>query len=120
MQRWCLAIGYALCGLGALCVYVGTSGPVMTVGLMLIGFGFSIIMPCFMAWTGMATPPSTVAAATSILMALMNLGGFLSSFWLQLLNAVAGENLYSAIIVEVVVFFATAAAFVFYSPFKKK
>lgn len=120
MQRWCLAIGYALCGLGALCVYVGTSGPVMTMGLMLIGFGFSIIMPCFMAWTGMATPPSTVAAATSILMALMNLGGFLSSFWLQLLNAVAGENLYSAIIVEVVVFFATAAAFVFYSPFKKK
>lgn len=119
-QRWCLALGYALCGLGALMVYIGGAAAIMTIGLMLIGFGFSVIMPTFFTWTGMVTPPSTVALATSILMALMNLGGFLSSFWLKLLTAVAGENLYSAIIVEIVVFFVTAVVFVIYNPLKPK
>lgn len=119
-QRWCLTIGYALCGTGALLVYVGGSAAVMTIGLMMLGFGFSIIMPTFFAWTGISTPPSTVAIATSILMALMNLGGFASSFWLKLLNVVAGENIYSAILVEIAVFYAIAIGFVFYNPFKLK
>lgn len=119
-QRWCLTIGYALCGTGALLVYAGGSATVMTIGLMMLGFGFSIIMPTFFAWTGISTPPGTVAIATSILMALMNLGGFASSFWLKLLNAVAGENIYSAILVEIAVFYAIAIGFVFYNPFKVK
>lgn len=119
-QRWCLTIGYSLCGLGALLVYMGSTAVVMTIGLMMLGFGFSIIMPTFFAWTGVSTPPSTIAIATSILMALMNLGGFASSFWLKLLAAVAGESIYSAILVEIVVFFAIAVGFVFYNPFKAK
>lgn len=77
-------------------------------------------MPTFMSWAGAVTPLSTIAMATSILLALMNLGGFLSSFWLKLLNQIAGENIFSAIIVEIVVFLATAAFFAFYNPFKQK
>lgn len=120
LQKWCIVIGYTLCGLGALCVWQGMTNIVMTLGLIIIGFGFSFVMPSFMIWIGMATPPSTVAAATSILLALMNLGGFLSSFWLQLLTSVAGESLYSAIIVSMIVQFATAALFLFINPFKPK
>lgn len=119
-QKWCLTIGYAMSALGALLLYMGSTNIIMTIGMMMIGFGFSVIMPTFMAWAGFVTPPSTVAAATSILMALMNLGGFLSSFWLQILTAVVGESLYSAIIVEIVVFFVIAIVFIFYNPFNKK
>lgn len=119
-KRWCLTLGYGLCGLGAILVYTGGTAVVMTIGLMMIGFGFSIIMPSFFAWTGIVTPQSTVAVATSILMALLNLGGFICSFWLQLLTAIAGESLYSAIIVEIVVFLAIAAFFIFYNPFKER
>lgn len=119
-QRWCLTLGYALCGIGALLVYVGGTAVVMTAGLMMVGFGFSVIMPTFFAWTGMVTPGSTVALATSILMALMNLGGFISSFWLRALTAIFGENLYSAIIVEIVVFLVTAVVFVIYNPLKER
>jgi len=120
LQRWSLTLGYALCGIGAVLVYVGSTALIMTLGLICIGFGFSVIMPTFFSWAGMVTPPSTVALAISILMALMNLGGFASSFWLKLLTAVAGENMYSAIIVEIVVFFATAVVFVIYNPLKPK
>ncbi|MDO5410511.1 MAG: MFS transporter [Lachnospiraceae bacterium] len=119
-QRWCLTLGYALCGIGALCVYVGTTNIIMTIGLMLLGFGFSIIMPACMSWAGFVTPLSTIAIATSILLALMNLGGFLSSFWLKFLAMAAGENIFSAILVEIFVFLATAVFFVFYNPFKQK
>ena len=48
-KRWCIALGYILCGLGALCIYVGQNAAIMTLGLILIGFGFSTVMPAFFA-----------------------------------------------------------------------
>ncbi len=119
-KRWCLALGYILCGLGALCVYVGQTAVIMTLGLILIGFGFSTIMPAFFAWVGVVTPASTVAGAISICMAFTNLGAFISSFWLQLLNAIFGENVMSGLMIEIVVFLIIGVIFVIYSPFKEK
>lgn len=119
-KRWCIALGYILCGLGALCVYVGQNAIVMTLGLVLVGFGFSTIMPAFFAWVGVVTPASTVAGAISICMAFTNLGAFISSFWLQFLTAVFGENIMSGIMVEIVVFLVIGAIFLIYSPFKEK
>lgn len=119
-KKWSISLGYLLCGLGALVLYVGSNQLIMTIGMMMIGFGFSIIMPAFLAWVGLATPASTVAAATSLVMALMNLGGFISTFWLNLLSATVGDSLYTPIIVEIVVFLITAVVFLFYNPFKEK
>lgn len=119
-KRWCLALGYILCGLGALCVYAGQTAVIMTLGLILIGFGFSTIMPAFFAWVGVVTPASTVAGAISICMAFTNLGAFISSFWLQLLNAIFGENVMSGLMIEIVVFLIIGVIFVIYSPFKEK
>ena len=101
-------------------VYLCTTNILMTLGLMMLGFGFSIIMPTGMAWLGIGTPPSTVALGTSIVMALMNLGAFASSIWLKILNAIFGETIFSAIMTEIIVFFAAAAVFVICNPFKQK
>lgn len=119
-KRWCIALGYILCGLGALCIYVGQNAAIMTLGLILIGFGFSTVMPAFFAWVGVVTPASTVAGAISICMAVMNLGGFVSSFWLKLLTAIFGENILSGIMIEIVVFLIIGVIFLIYSPFKEK
>lgn len=119
-QRWCFAIGYAICTCGLMLVYFMTSGVMMTIGLMLVGFGFSIIMPTGMTWLGIATPPSAIAIGTSIVMALMNLGAFVSSIWLKVLNAIFKETIFSAIISAIVVFAALAVLFVVYNPFKEK
>ena len=119
-KRWCIALGYILCGLGALCVYVGQNAVIMTLGLILIGFGFSTIMPAFFAWVGLITPASTVAGAISICMAFTNLGAFVSSFWLKFLTAVFGENIMSGIMVEIIVFLIIGVIFIIYSPFREK
>ena len=103
--------------LGALFVYVGQSAAVMTIGLILIGFGFSVIMPACLSWIGISTAPETIALATSIVMAATNLGSFASSLWLQILKMVTGENLYSAIVAEIIVLFVTAVIFAVYNPF---
>lgn len=119
-KRWCLALGYLLCAAGAFCIYVGTTAPVMIAGLMLIGFGFSIIMPAFFAWVGIVTTPATTAVGISLSLALMNFGGFLSSFWLKFLKAIFGENIMSALLIEIVVFAITGVIFIIYSPFREK
>ncbi len=116
-KRWCLSLGYVLSALGALFVYVGQSAAVMTIGLVLIGFGFSVIMPACLSWIGISTAPETIALATSIVMAATNLGSFASSLWLQILKMVTGENLYSAIVAEIIVLFVTAVIFAVYNPF---
>ena len=119
-KKWCLTLGYALAGFGAMVVFFGNSAIIMSIGLMMVGFGFSVIMPTFFAWAGLVTPPATVAVAISLILALMNLGGFLSSFWLKFLLVVFGENIHSAIIIEIIVFLATAVVFAIYNPLKEK
>lgn len=119
-KRWCFAIGFALCTCGVALVYFMNNGILMTIGLMLVGFGFSIVMPTAMTWLGMGTPPSTVAMGTSIVMALMNLGAFASSIWLKILNAIFKETIFSAILAAIVVFTALTVVFIVYNPFKEK
>lgn len=120
MKKYIIGVGFVICATGALIVYIGQTSTLMTVGIVMLGFGFSMIFPACMAWAGMSTPPSTIATASALILALMNLGGFLSSFWLQLLNAVAGESVLSAILVEIVVFYILAVVFFIRSPFKEK
>ena len=119
-KRWCVALGYILCGLVTLFVYVSQNAATMTLGLILIGFGFSTIMPAFFAWVGVVTPASTVAGAISICMAFTNLGAFISTFWLQFLDLVFGESVLSGIMIEIVVFLIIGVIFLIYSPFREK
>lgn len=120
MKRFCLPIAFFLWAIGAYCIYIGKTMAVMSAGTILIGFAFSVIMPAAFTLVGMRTPPSTVAIGTSIIMALMNLGGFLSSFWLSLLKTICGENIYSPLLVETVIIAVLGVVFLIYNPFPKQ
>ena len=120
MKKYVIAVGFVLTGTGALLVYLGSTSIIMTVGVVMLGFGFSMILPACMVWAGMATPPSTIATASAIILALMNLGGFLSSFWLKFMAAVAGDAIVMPILVECIVFYIFAVLFFIRSPFKEK
>lgn len=119
-QRWCFLIGYIICTVGSVCIYFGTTNIIMTLGLCLIGFGFSIIMPAIMAWLGMTTHPAAIASATAIVLAAMNIAGFISSFYVSLLQGIFGMEGYvlGGVLCAVVVFAATAVIFLFVNPFK--
>jgi len=118
LKRFCLPLGFVLCALGATMVRFGSTAPVMTVGLILIGFGFSVILPSLMTWMSISTPPSTIAMATSVIMALMNLGGFICTYWLVLINSIAGEAIITPINVGIGFFVCMTVIFVIFNPFK--
>lgn len=113
-----IPVSFAICAVGAIVVYFGQTALIMGLGMALIGFGFNTITPAFMALVGMVTPPSTVGKGTSVLIAAMNLGGFISSFWLILLASIFGESLMSTLITEIVIVLIIAVVFVFYNPYK--
>ena len=122
VKRMVITLGMALCGLGFLLVFFGSSMIVMTVGLVIVGFGFSTFFPAFMAWMGMVTPPSTVAMASSLILACMNLGGFVASPYNSLLMSIFGADhfILPMILIAIVFDFAVAVIFIFTSPFKEK
>lgn len=119
IKKYIIAIGFAICATGALLVFLGQTALIMTIGTVMLGFGFSMIFPACMAWAGVSTPPATIATASALILALMNLGGFLSSFWLKFMAAVAGESVVSPILVEIVAFYIFAVIFFIKSPFKE-
>lgn len=122
VKRMVITLGMALCSLGFLLVFFGSSMIVMTVGLVIVGFGFSTFFPAFMAWMGMVTPPSTVAMASSLILACMNLGGFVASPYNSLLMSIFGADhfILPMILIAIVFDFAVAVIFIFTSPFKEK
>ena len=117
--RWTLAAGYFLCGSGASLIYFGKTAIPMTAGLFLMGFGFAIIFPAIMAWTGMITPPEAAGVASSIVLAFMNLGAFVGSFWLILLSRLFQNGITGNLIIDIFLLFAVGILFLIRSPFRK-
>ena len=120
LKRFTISVGFFMCAVGAFLVYSGTTALVMTIGLCMVGFAFSLLMPAGLGLVGILTPPSTVAIGTSVVMALMNLGGFISTYWLQLVDKVMGNVLYNTILIEVVVFAVLGLIFLVYNPYPKQ
>ena len=70
---------------GAGLVYYAGSLSILALGMAFIGMGFGWLMPAFMMVVGMVTSPEGYATASGILMAFMNLGGFLSTYYIAML-----------------------------------
>ena len=119
LKRWCLFLGFAIATIGMVMVQVGNVYIVLTLGVGFIGLGFGIIMPALLAWCAKIAPEGKVAICTSFALAMMNLAGFVSSFYLSGLAAVFGESVYSPIKIAMVVLALMTVAFIVYNPFKE-
>lgn len=64
----------------------------LTVGATTVGLGFGIMMPGVMMIIGRITPPAAFAIASGVLMAIMNVGGFISTYYMQLLANITGDT----------------------------
>ncbi|MCI8991239.1 MAG: hypothetical protein HFG80_00695 [Eubacterium sp.] len=85
----------------------------MGAGYALIGVGFNWLFAAFTGWVGIATPPSTIGTGTSVILAMMNLGGFFSSFWMMLL----GYSLTGILLADVILCIVLAIVLMIVNPF---
>lgn len=90
LGRFALGVGLIISGLGIGIVYFGHSLTMLTVGALVIGIGGFIVIPAAMMILGKIVPPAGFGAASGILMAALNLGGFISPFYMKLLVDVSG------------------------------
>lgn len=115
-RRGMFPLAFAFVAVGAFVIFTGQTALVMGAGYALIGIGFNWQFITFTAWVGTATPESTIGAGTSVLLAMMNLGGFLSSFWMILL----GNNLTKILAADMILSVILAAVLFAANPFKKQ
>ncbi|MCR4436441.1 MAG: MFS transporter [Clostridiales bacterium] len=90
--RFTISIGLVITAAGMAFVTYANSLAVLTLGSTLVGIGFSIIMPAVMMILGSIVPPAGFAIASGILMAVMNVGGFVSTYYMALLAQISGQT----------------------------
>ncbi len=119
LKRMIISAGFGISAVGAAIIYFGQTGIIMGLGMAVIGFGFNMILPASMALAGTITPASTIGKVSSLIIALVNLGGFMGSFWLILLAKIFGESLMSALTTEIIIVLIMAVILVIWNPFKQ-
>ncbi len=112
-RRFVFPLAFAAVAIGAFVVFSGSGALVMGAGYALIGVGFNWLFAAFTGWVGIATPPSTIGTGTSVILAMMNLGGFFSSFWMMLL----GYSLTGILLADVILCIVLAIVLMIVNPF---
>ena len=122
LKRFILPTGFILMGIGGGLIYLAQDALLATVGCVFLGFGFSLIMPSFMSLVGMKTPPSRATMATSIVLAIMNLGAIVVTPYLSVLEGFVSTPLalYELIlIIEVIGLISIGILFIFWNLYPK-
>lgn len=93
--------------------------PLLCITIFLGGMGFSTTQAGAMMVTGASVPKSSVAMASSLIMACFNLGMFLCSPFQALIGNITGDALYVPLYIGAAIFILGAIVFSFYDPFPK-
>lgn len=91
LNRFIIPVAFFGGAAGIAIVVYGTSALMMTVGTFVTGLFFMLSMPAVMMLIGMYTPPSTNAMAISIMMAIMNVFAFISTYYISLVGSITGD-----------------------------
>lgn len=87
-----MPVGVALMAVAMVSIGLGNSIAFMYIGTTIAGIGFSFVMPSIFMNLGAAVHPSQMPTASGIVMASMNVGGFLFSL-LCLLAGIMGVDM---------------------------
>lgn len=93
--------------------------PVLCIMILLGGMGFSTTQATAMTVISSSVSEKAVTMASSVMMALFNLGMFLSSPFQSLIGNISGDAIYTPLYIGAVVFAIAAVIFTFYNPFAK-
>lgn len=118
-KRYVIAVGVGLMAAGIISVVIAQNVVIMILGTTLMGIGFSIIMPSLFMIIGMIVSPTQNAFAISLLTAISNFAGFLSTYWIYTIKFITGDGIYIPIIIEAIIFVVATIIFLFVNPIPK-
>lgn len=105
--RFSMAIGIIMLGIGLGVVYYAGSLVHLTIGSFAVGLGLFTIVPAAMMDLGKVVSPAAFAMAAGILMAFLNVGGFISTYYMLFLS-----NTFGSTDIRFPLFFGMIAAFI--------
>jgi MFS family permease len=85
-----MGIGLMVGGVGLLVIYFAPSLTLLTIGTLIVGIGSFTFAPAAMMYLGTIVPPAAFGNASGVVAAVLNLGGFVSPFYMSLLVKVTG------------------------------
>ncbi|MDK2940915.1 MAG: hypothetical protein PWP56_428 [Acetobacterium sp.] len=116
--RFILAVGYAFGFVGLAMVVFASNIFILTLGVFLEGIAMSTLIPANMMIISMTVKPSQMALSVSMIMASMNLFGFLSTYWIGAIAAITGDAVTAPIMVGTVVLGIFCVLYLFINPLK--
>ncbi|WP_423055611.1 MFS transporter [Acetobacterium carbinolicum] len=119
-KRYCMTFSLIVTAIGMVGVFFSPNITILCVSMFIAGIGYCSAMPAAMMAIGMVTPPESVAFATAIMMALMNVGSFLSTAWLLVIGNITGDAVYSPIMIGAIVYGVIGVLIIFFNPFPKQ
>ncbi len=117
LKKWALPLFLLLAAIGIAGSAVARSIPLLCLTIFIGGMGFSLIQANAMMILGLVSP-SIVALTSAIMMALFNLGMFLSSSFEELIGGITGDSLYTPLYAGAVILVIFAVVYAIYSPLR--
>lgn len=94
---------------GNLIISQATSVPMFTVGILIFGFGWCLVIPILNLECGNVTNKAGLAMVASLVMVAMNLGNFVASYYMGFVFQIVGNDPSTCLIVDSVIFVVLAA-----------
>ena len=118
LQKGALPLFLIVAAVGLVGSAVVRSIPLLCITIFIGGMGFSMTQSMAMMILTLSAPSSKVAFASAIMMALFNLGIFLSSTFEEIIGRITGDSLYIPLYVGAVIFIIFAVVYFVVSPLK--
>ncbi|MBF7097793.1 MFS transporter [Alkalibacter mobilis] len=117
VRRFIIPAGLIGGAAGIAMIVYANSAMMMIGGTLVAGLFFMLTMPAAAMLIGMKVKPSQIAMGMSIMMAVMNIFAFLSTYWIGFVGNVTGDVFLGPLKIAVVAYLALGVVFLFYNPF---
>lgn len=111
-----MAVGMLSCAFGAFLIAGISTVPCICIGQGFLGFGFRLWYPACFSWVSEVSDPAANARGVSLMGILMNLGNFVSTYWLAFITMVTGDGVYFPCYVEICYLVLAAIPVAFLNP----
>lgn len=111
LKRLLVPVCFATAALGEALVLIGLNIPMIAVGTALAGFGWFVLFPNIIHFSGIAAGKESQALVTSIVMAATQIGVFGSSYFCHFLGTFNGGNAIIAAKYAAIIGFGALAVF---------